>query len=85
VVDELVVGFTHDRELPWLLPAAPASQVRVEVLAITVATVRQGRIAAVRTLWDQAGLLARLGLAPTSVRPGTLAAPPGPAGPPSWW
>jgi carboxymethylenebutenolidase len=72
VVDELTVGFTHDRELPWLLPGAPVSQRRVEVLAITVATVRQGRIAAVRTLWDQAGLLAGLGLRPDSVRPGNL-------------
>jgi carboxymethylenebutenolidase len=85
VVDELVVGFTHDRELPWLLPGAAATRRAVEVLAISVATVRQGRITALRTLWDQAGLLARLGLSGDAVRTGAVAPSEGLAGPSGWW
>ena len=69
VVDELVVGFPHDRELPWLLPGVPPSRRAVEVLAISVVTARQGRIASQRTLWDLAGLLAGLDLPPDAVRP----------------
>jgi carboxymethylenebutenolidase len=69
VVDELVVGFTHDRELPWLLPGVPATRRAVEVLAISVVTTRQGRVASQRTLWDLAGLLAGLNLPADAVRP----------------
>jgi hypothetical protein len=42
VVDEERVAFLHDRELPWLLPGVAATGRRAEVLAISVATVRQG-------------------------------------------
>lgn len=62
LVEEAVVGFTHDRELPWLLPGTAPTHRRAEVLSITVVTVRQNRILAQRTLWDHAGLLAQLGL-----------------------
>ena len=62
VVDEERVSFLHDRELPWLLPGVAATGRRAEVLAISVATVRQGRLLAVRTLWDHTTLLAGLGL-----------------------
>jgi carboxymethylenebutenolidase len=85
VVDEERVAFTHDRELPWLLPGAAPTRRAVEVLAISVATVRQGRITALRTLWDQAGLLARLGLSDDAVRTGAVAPAEGLAGPSGWW
>jgi carboxymethylenebutenolidase len=72
LVEEAVVGFTHDREMPWLLPGAPPTHRRAEVLAISVVTVRHktahggvdSRITAHRTLWDHSGLLAQLHLAP---------------------
>lgn len=68
LADEAVVAFTHDRELPWLLPGVAPTGRHVEVLAISVVAVRHrsraGRttslIATHRTLWDQAGLLAQL-------------------------
>lgn len=68
VVQENVVAFTHDRELPWLLPGLPATHRRAEVLAITVVGFRhrsslgvtESRIVTHRTLWDHAGLLAQL-------------------------
>lgn len=71
VVEEATVAFTHDRELPWLLPGAAPTGRRAEVLTISVVTFRHSRINAHRTrseicghrtLWDHAGLLAQLGL-----------------------
>jgi carboxymethylenebutenolidase len=61
VVDEELVSFTHDRELPWVLPGIAPTGRRVEVLAISVVTVRRQRVAEHRTLWDHHGLLAQLG------------------------
>lgn len=61
VVDEVVVSFTHDRELPWLLPGHPPSGRQVAVAAVTVVGFHHGRIAVQRTLWDHAGLLAAIG------------------------
>ncbi|MGQ0574426.1 MAG: hypothetical protein ACT4RN_09500 [Pseudonocardia sp.] len=72
VVDETTVGFTHDRELPWLLPGAAPTGRRAEVLAVSVVTFRHARINAHRTsslisthrtLWDHATLRAQLRLA----------------------
>ena len=60
VVDEELVSFTHDRELPWLLPGIAATGRRVEVRAISLVTVRKQRVAEHRTLWDHHGLLAQL-------------------------
>jgi carboxymethylenebutenolidase len=68
LVDEVMVGFTHDRELPWLLPGAGPTHRHAEVLAISVVAFRhtsrlgttESRITSHRTLWDHAGLLAQL-------------------------
>lgn len=55
VVDEVRFGFVHDRPLPWLLPDVAPTGLRVEMLAVQLVRVRQGRIDEVRTLWDVAG------------------------------
>ncbi|MDD7936932.1 ester cyclase [Actinomycetospora lutea] len=70
VVDEQRLAFTHDRELPWLLPGVAATGRRVEVLAISVVAVRRERITEHRTLWDHHGLLDQLGLLPAAVTTG---------------
>ena len=71
LAEESMVTFTHDREVPWLLPGgAPPGRVG-EWGAISVGAVgpgsRGGRtttlIAGHRTLWDQVGLLNQLRLA----------------------
>jgi carboxymethylenebutenolidase len=64
VAQEDMVSFTHDRELPWLLPGVAATGRRVEVLAVSVVTIERSRIASHRTLWDQMSLLAQVGLSP---------------------
>jgi carboxymethylenebutenolidase len=70
VVDEARVAFTHDRELPWLLPGVAPTGRAVEVLAITVVAVRRERITEHRTLWDHHGLLDQLGLLPLAAGTG---------------
>jgi carboxymethylenebutenolidase len=70
LVDEVMVGFTHDRELPWLLPGVEPTGRHAEVLAVSVVAFRhtsrlgttESRITSLRSLWDQAGLLAQLQL-----------------------
>jgi carboxymethylenebutenolidase len=78
VVEEATVAFTHDRQLPWLVPGVPPTHRRAEVLAISVVTfqhttrlgVVESRIKAHRTLWDHSTLLAQLGLAPLDLTTG---------------
>ena len=62
LVDETTVSFTHDRELPWLLPGVEPTHRRAEVLAIAVVAFERGRIRSVRVLWDYATLTAQLGI-----------------------
>jgi carboxymethylenebutenolidase len=88
VVDEERVAFTHDRELPWLLPGVAPTGLHAEVLAITVVTVRQNRVNTVRTLWDHADLLGRLGMPADAVPFNALPPTAGDgvtAGHTSWW
>ena len=67
LVEETTVSFTHDRELPWLLPGAEPTFRRAEVLAIAVVGFERTRIRSQRVLWDHATLAARLGLNPATV------------------
>jgi carboxymethylenebutenolidase len=62
LVDETMVSFTHDRELPWLLPGVGPTGRRAEVLAITVVGFERGLIGSQRILWDHATLTAQLGI-----------------------
>ena len=69
LVEESLVAFTHDRDLPWLLPGAEPTLRYVEVRAISIVSVRhasrlgatESRIASHRTLWDLSGLTGGIG------------------------
>jgi len=75
LADERVVEFTHDRELPWLLPGAAPTHLRAEVRAISLVgfhhrtrgAVTASLISSHRTLWDHSTLLAQLRLDPADV------------------
>ena len=67
VAQEDIVGFTHDRELPWLLPGIAPTGRRAEVLAISVTTVQRSLVAHHRTLWNQTALLAQLQIDPADL------------------
>ncbi|HXF98194.1 MAG TPA: nuclear transport factor 2 family protein [Gaiellaceae bacterium] len=62
VVDELVLSFTHDIEMPQLLPGVPPSGRRVRLPFCVVARVVGGKIAHEHIYWDQASLLVQVGL-----------------------
>jgi len=63
LVDETTVSFTHDRELPWLLPGLGPTGRPARVLAIAVVSFdRSQRIRSQRILWDHATLTAQLGV-----------------------
>ncbi len=61
LVQESVWAFRHDREMPWLVPELPGTDMDVRLLVIEIATFAQGRIAQRRLLWDHADLLGQLG------------------------
>jgi carboxymethylenebutenolidase len=76
LVDETTVSFTHDLELPWLLPGVGATGRRAQVLAISIVSFERMRIRSERVLWDYATLTAQLGVPagywPSSQRPGAM-------------
>jgi carboxymethylenebutenolidase len=62
LVDETTVSFTHDQELPWLLPGVEPTHRRAEVQAIAIVGFERGRIRSQRIHWDHATLAAQLGI-----------------------
>ena len=62
VVDELVLRFTHDIEMPALLPGVAPTGRRVELAFAVVVGFRDGKITHEHIYWDQASLLAQVGL-----------------------
>lgn len=62
LVDETVVRFTHTMEMDWMLPGVPATGRPVEVGVVVVVTVEDGKVANEHIYWDQASVLAQIGL-----------------------
>lgn len=62
VVDELVISFTHDTVIPWILPGVAPTGRRVVVPIVTVIGMREGLVASEHIYWDQATVLAQVGL-----------------------
>ena len=62
VVDEMLFSFTHDVAMPWMLPGVPPTGRRVEIPLVAIVTFRDGRIESEHVYWDQASVLAQLGL-----------------------
>jgi carboxymethylenebutenolidase len=62
IVDELIHKFTHTIEMPWILPGIKPTGKHVEVAVIVVVLFKDGKIAGERIYWDQASVLAQVGL-----------------------
>ncbi|WP_220448478.1 nuclear transport factor 2 family protein [Nonomuraea mesophila] len=62
IVDEMMISFTHDVEIPWILPGVPATGRRVRVPGIAVVGFEGTAVASERIYWDQASVLAQVGL-----------------------
>jgi carboxymethylenebutenolidase len=76
LVDELVIRFTHSEPIGHLLPGVAATGRRVEMALVVIVGVHDGKVAYEHIYWDQASLLAQLGL----LNPAGLPVDPGVAG-----
>ena len=62
IVDELVIKFTHTKVIEWMLPGIPPTGKKVEMAVAVFAKFEGGKIAHEHIYWDQASVLAQLGL-----------------------
>lgn len=62
VVDELYVAFEHTQEIPWMLPGIPPTHRRVEIILVSIVSMRAGRLYSEHVYWDQASVLVQIGL-----------------------
>jgi carboxymethylenebutenolidase len=62
IIDELIHKFTHTIEMPWILPGVPPTGKRVEVAVIVAVQFEDQKIAGEQIYWDQASVLAQIGL-----------------------
>jgi carboxymethylenebutenolidase len=68
VVDELVMSFTHDVHMDFMLPGVEPSGRAVELAVAAVVGVRDGRVSHEHIYWDQASILVQVGaLDPTGL------------------
>jgi len=69
VVDEMVLKFTHSIEMDWMLPGIAPTGRRVEIALVAIVRFRDGKVAHEHIYWDQASVLAQLGLIDAAILP----------------
>lgn len=62
VVDEFIMRFTHEREMPFCLPGIAPTGRRVEIPFVVIMGFESGSVAYEHVYWDQASLLVQVGL-----------------------
>ena len=62
VVDELVMTFTHDREVEIMLPGIPPTGRRITIPVVVVVGFDDGKVRHEHIYWDQASVLVQAGL-----------------------
>jgi carboxymethylenebutenolidase len=62
IVEEMLVTFTHDREIDWLLPGVEPTGRRVEIPVAAVIRFEGDKLAHEHIYWDQASVLVQVGL-----------------------
>jgi carboxymethylenebutenolidase len=62
VVDEMVFEFTHTIKMDWMLPGVEPTGKHVKVALVVIVHFREGKLAHEHIYWDQASVLAQLGL-----------------------
>lgn len=62
VVDEMVFEFTHTSKMDWMLPGVEPTGKHVLVALVVIVHFRDGKLAHEHIYWDQASVLAQLGL-----------------------
>jgi carboxymethylenebutenolidase len=69
VIDEFVFEFTHDIEIPWMLPGVPPTGRHVRIPMVVVMGFDDDRVTHEHIYWDQASVLAQLGLLDPALLP----------------
>lgn len=69
VVDEMVITFTHDMPMPTFLPGVDPTGRAVKIPLVVVMGFEADKVAYERIYWDQASLLAQVGLLDESSLP----------------
>ena len=62
VVDELIISFTHDIEIPAMIPGIPPTGRYIELPIVVIMKFKGNKIAHEHIYWDQASLLKQIGL-----------------------
>jgi carboxymethylenebutenolidase len=62
VVDELIISFTHDREVEYMLPGVSPTGKYITLPHVVIMNFKDGRIVHEHIYWDQASLLVQVGL-----------------------
>ncbi len=71
VVDELIMYFTHDCPIDYMLPGIPPTGRKVALPHVVVMKFKGGKVAHEHIYWDQACVLAQIGLLDPSKLPVT--------------
>ena len=69
LVDEMVFKFTHSIRMDWMLPGVAPTGKRVEVPLVAIVRFREGKLAHEHIYWDQASVLAQIGLIDAAILP----------------
>jgi carboxymethylenebutenolidase len=69
VVDEMLFCFTHTREIDWMLPGIAPTGRRVEIPLVAIVKFEDGKVAHEHIYWDQASVLAQIGVLDTKGLP----------------
>ncbi len=62
VVDELIISFTHDTEIEYMLPGITPTEKFVEIPHVVVMKFKNNKILHEHVYWDQASVLVQIGL-----------------------
>jgi carboxymethylenebutenolidase len=69
VVDEMVFEFTHTIKMDWMLPGVEPTGKHVKVALVVIVHFRDGKLAHEHIYWDQASVLAQLGVIDANTLP----------------
>ncbi|OBA76792.1 hypothetical protein A5641_21760 [Mycobacterium sp. 1554424.7] len=69
LVDECIMGLTHDREVPQLLPGVAPTGVSLEVAFVVIVKFRDSLMLSETLYWDQAQVLRQAGLLSAATLP----------------
>lgn len=69
VIDEFVLEFTHDQEVPFMLPGVAPTGRKVRIPTVVVMGFRGDKVVYEHICWDQASVLVQVGLMDPSALP----------------